>query len=446
MNRIVHGSLWRSLPALAVPMFVSAFLQNLQSVIDLYWVGSLGSASVAALAISGTTLMILFPVAMGMATGAVALVSRRIGAGEADKAADVAGQALTLAFVAGILAGAVGWVFAGDICRLLGASDEVLTLARTYLRITFAGAFTMFVLFVGNSVLQAAGNTVIPMCIMGAANVLNLILDPLLIFGWCGFPAMGVAGAAIATVIAQLLAAAGVVAWLVGGRLQVRADPRFWRLTLAVSRSLVGIGLPGSGQMLARGLMSMALMRVVAAGGTSAVAAYGIGLRLHMILLMPAFALGNAAATMVGQNLGAENPRRAAQAALMAVAAGLAIMAAGLALFVPFAGPIVRVFDATPVVVAIGRSFIVVTFPFLLFSVPAIVLGRALNGAGDTLAPMVSTIVALWGVQVPLAILLSRTMVPGTTGIWWAISVAGALHGLMVSGWFVHGSWKRRKI
>ncbi|MFH1969391.1 MAG: MATE family efflux transporter, partial [Verrucomicrobiota bacterium] len=376
------------------------------------------------------------------ATGTVAMVSRFVGAGRLDEASDTAGQSLLVALLIGVGTGLVGWFFADDLCRFLGADESVSRLAREYLGIAFLGCFTVFVLFIGNSALQGAGNTILPMFAMLLANVINIVLDPVLIYGLLGFPKMGVRGAAWATLISQAVAAGLIVIFLSRGvsGLHVRASR--WRFQPALVWTLMRIGIPSSGQMLSRGLMALILMRIVALCGTAAIAGYGIGMRFHMIILMPAFVLGNAAATMVGQNLGAGRPDRSRSAAWMATGIDVVIMAASAALMLAFAPPFVRLFDANPEVVSVGASYLRTVSPFYVFTALAIVLGRALDGAGQTMVTMIFTVTSLWGLQVPLVLFLSRVTQPATQGIWWAIAIAVTIHGLMVTGWFLTGRWK----
>lgn len=445
-NEITEGRLWRGLLGLAGPMLVSAFLQNAQSLIDLFWVGRMGSDAVAAVAVSGTLLMMLFPVIMGLSTGTVAIVSRAIGAGRKDEASAVAGQSLGVAIGCGIIAGWAGWMGAEWLCRLLGASALVARLGGDYLGISFLGCFTVFVLFIGNSALQAAGNTVIPMKAMLLANAINMALDPFLIFGWAGFPAMGVGGAALATVISQAVAAAWVVAVLIRGVAGVRVQRQHWKPRLDLAWRLMKVGIPSSGQMLSRSLMSAVLMRVVARFGTAAVAAYGIGVRFHAIVLMPAFVLGNATATMMGQNLGAGKPARAERAAWLATAIDGVIMVLSALVLMVFAAPMIRVFDANPEVVATGVAYLRTVSLFHVFAALSIVLGRALQGAGDTVAPMVMTIIGLWIFQVPLAIVLPRFSANPIDGIWWSIAVTLTVHGGMAAWWFCRGTWKTKQV
>ena len=442
-NHVTTGKILHSLARLTVPMFVGAILQNMQSLIDLFWVGRLGSESVATLALSGTILMLLFPVIMGAATGTVAMVSRFVGSGRYDEASDAAGQSLLVALIMGLAAGVSGWMFAGELSRMLGAGDSVSGLAGQYLGISFLGCFTIFVLFIGNSALQGAGNTILPTLAMLFANAINIALDPLMIYGLLGFPRLGVRGAAWATVISNTVAAGVVVFFLFRGVSGLHVHLKKWRIRPGLIRTLLLIGIPSSGQMLSRSLMSLIIMRIVALCGTAAIAGYGIGMRFHMIILMPAFVLGNAVATMAGQNLGAGRPDRAAAAAWLATCIDIAFMVASALLMLAYAPQFVRIFDPSPEVVAVGSGYLRTVSPFYVFTALAIVLGRALDGAGHTLWTMIFTITSLWGLQVPLALLFFRVFENPIQGIWWAIAVALTAHGLMVTGWFMSGRWKK---
>lgn len=443
---LTGGSLVQAVMRLAAPMLASAVLQNVQSLIDLFWVGRLGPTAVAAVAMSGTILMVLFPMLMGLSTGTVALVARAVGAGRHDEAGAAAGQSLLLSILVGGLSALVGWFFSTRLFLLLGAEPSVMAEGGAYLRIALLGSFTVFTLFIGNAALQGAGDTVMPMFVMAVANVLNIVLDPLLIFGPGPFPALGVCGAAVATVLAQAVAAALSLFILSRGKSHLHIRAHHWRPDGPLAWRILRIGLPGSGQMLSRSLMSAVMMRIVAGCGTAAVAAYGTGLRFHMIILMPAFALGGAAATLVGQNLGAGKPERARRAAWIAAALDALFMLCAAVLMVAGAPGLIRIFNADPDVVELGAHYLRVVSPFYVFAAFGIVLGRALNGAGDSLGPMVITIGTLWGLQVPLAVWFSRLWVPATVGIWWAIVVAFITQGLLVTGWFETGRWQRRKI
>jgi putative MATE family efflux protein len=351
-----------------------------------------------------------------------------------------------LAVVLGGISAVAGWYFSDPLFRLLRAEPEVVLGGGIFLRISLVGSFTMFVLFIGNAALQGAGDSVTPMLIMAISNVLNIILEPIFIFGWGPLPGLGIRGAALATVLAQAAAAGVAVYVLFSGRLRLHIRRPHWKPDLPLAWRILRIGLPGSGQMLSRSLMGAVLMGIVAGCGTTAVAAYGIGLRIHMTILMPVFALSGAAATMVGQNLGANQPERARHAAWLATWLGMGFMAAAALVLVATAPGLVRIFNAEPEVVRIGARYLWIVSPFYVFAALAIILGRALNGAGDSLAPMLGTVLALWGLQVPLAVLLARIWTPPTHGIWWAIVIAMVVHGLLIAAWFETGRWRRQRV
>ncbi len=427
-------------------MLVSALLQNAQSVIDLFWVGRLGPAALAAVAMGGAVMMMVFPAIMGLSAGTIALVARSVGAGRPWEAGRVAGQSLLLALLVGAVTAGIGAVFSRSVLVLLDAAPEVADEGGHYLRILLAGSFTMNLLFVGNAALQGAGDTVRPMAFMATAAVLNIGLDPLLIFGIGPFPELGVRGAAWATVLAQAVAAIGLVAHLHRRRARVRLRARLWRPDARQLGRIVRIGLPGSGQMLARSLVSLVLMRLVAGFGTAAVAAYGTAWRCFMVFLMPAFVLGAASATIVGQCLGAGRPRRARRAAWLATgydAAFIAVAALGVVVYAP---AVIGVFNDDPEVIRIGVRLLRIVAPSYLLAAPAIILGRSLQGAGDTFWPMVATVISLWGVQLPLAVFASRGPDGRLDGIWWAMVLAIAVHAVLVTAWFETGRWQRREV
>jgi len=450
-KNLVAGNLSRGILSLAGPMLASAVLQHVQSLIDLFWVGRLGSESVAGVALAGVVMMAVFPVIMGISTGTLALVSRAVGAGRIEDASATVRQSLLLAGIMGILAGIAGFIWAGDLCALLvgsatAASSNAHELAAQYLRISFLGSITVFLLFTASSVFQAAGRVAVPMAAMAISNIVNMILDPILIYGLAGFPKLGVNGAALATVLAQAAGAAMVVMLLCRGRAGFHAQMLPIRVDVALMWRIGRIGLPSTGQLLSRNLMAMALMSLVGRCGTAALAGYGIGTRFHMMALMPAFAFGNAVAPIVGQNLGAGKPERAAAAAWIGLGSATAVMAVIATCLFLFAAPLVRIFDASPAVVAVGGDYLRIVSPFYVFSMAGIVLGRALQGAGDTIPPMILTLVSLWGLQVPLAVALSRAIEPATRGIWWAIGIAVTAHGCLTAAWFMRGKWKHKRI
>ena len=445
-NPLTRLPLRHGLLRLAGPMFASALLQNAQSLIDLFWVGKLGEEAVAALSLSGTILFLMWPLVMGLSIGTVALVSRHIGAGRPDRAASAAGQSLGLSLIAGGLVGGAGLLGLDLLLRLIGPEPAVAELARQYLSISFIGFFTVFLLAISGSALQASGNALLPMTGMILANLINLALDPVMIFGWLGCPALGVRGAAWATVISQAVACAVVAGGLFRGVPRLKVGWHHLAPHLGQAWQIFRIGIFSAAQMLARSLMVFALFRIVATCGTTALAGYGIGMRFHQIILLPCFVLGNASAALVGQNLGAGQPDRAARAGWLACGIAMGLNTAAALVLVIFAPQLTGFFTNDPHVIAVSVDYLRLVSPFYVFAAMGIVLGRSMNGAGDTVPTMIITILTLWGIQVPLANLFSHWFNPATLGVWWSIALANTLNGLITAAWFMMGRWKHLKL
>ncbi len=440
---LTRGPISLKIASLALPLMVIAVLQTTQSLIDMFWVGRLGASSIAAVAMSGMIIMVLFTMIVGISTGTMALVARYVGAKNKEKADTVATQSISLAIIMAILTVAVGLVFTKRLLLIMGAGPDVLEAGIGYLKILLLGGVTMFLLFTGNSILRGAGDTFTPMKFMILANIINIILDPIFIFG-IGVPRMNTSGAAVATVIAQAVSAFLVLWMLCNGRCIVHIHLKEWKIKLEFLKAILKIGLPSSLQMFLRSLMGIVLIGIVATFGTSAVAAYGIGMRLQMVILMPAFALGGSAATLVGQNLGARKPARAKRSAWIATIFDAIIMAFIAIVFFLLAYRIMGVFNKDGRIIFLGAQYLRITTPFYIFIAFGVVLNRALAGAGDTVIPMIITLLTLWGFQIPMALILSKTTPLGVTGVWWAIALASVLNGLLILGWFELGKWKRK--
>lgn len=458
---LTTGSIPRGVLSLAVPMVVGSIFHSIQSLVDMFFVGKLGPASVAAVGMSGTIIMILITVFIGINMATVAMISRAIGAGDKLRARHVAGQCLILTIAISVVVGTIGYFGSSCFLRTLGAEAEVANLGTGYLRVIFPGIFFLCVIFMISAIFQGMGDTMTPLLLGILATVCNVILNPILIFGYLGFPEMGVRGSALATVIARFVAFTAGLVILSRGRLRVRiAD---MRPNLQTMWQFVAVGVPGSLQMAMRTLMGLVLMAIVAKFGTIVVAAYTVGFRVRMLGLFPSFGFGGSAATMVGQNLGAKQPGRAQRSAL--TAAGMAALAAAAVaiVLIIFAPQIISVFNDSPAVVASGAYFLRVTSAGLVTAATGIVLGRAMTGAGDTISPMIITLFALWGFQVPAALLLSgtRTMwgvsIPflhlfgkmganGESGVWYAMLAASILQAAATAIWFSRGKWKHKKI
>ncbi|MFC1568230.1 MATE family efflux transporter [Candidatus Margulisiibacteriota bacterium] len=435
-------SITKGIFLLALPMIVSNLLQAAFNLVDMIWVGRLGASALAAVAMAGQVLMVVMFVMIGIGVGTTAKVARAIGEKDQAKADNVAMQSLILGFVGSVIFAVIGYYLSPWLLNVLGAAPDVVQLGTGYLRITFIGVIVMFYGFLISAILQGAGDAATPMLLLAGATILNIILDPIMIF-WLGW---GVNGAAWATVIARGIGSVVALEVLLRGRSRIHVRAEYFRVDWQTIKSILMIGFPASIQMTLRGAVGIVLIAVVASFGTFAVAAYGVGLELFMIAMMPGFALGMAAATMVGQNLGARQPERAALCAWTTVGYYSIFMFLMCLVFVTFAPYLIMMFNTESEVVRIGSNFLRIAALGTIFIAPALILGRSMSGAGDTTSPLVITFITLWIVQIPLAFFLSRFTGLGLTGVWIAILIAYISQSIMAMTWFSVGRWKLKKV
>ncbi|MEE8637778.1 MAG: MATE family efflux transporter [Candidatus Margulisiibacteriota bacterium] len=427
---------------LAIPMIVSNLLQAAFNLVDMIWVGRLGPSALAAVAMAGQILMVVMFVMIGIGVGTTAKVARAIGEKDRPRADNVAMQSLILGFIGSIIFAVVGYYLSPWLLEVLGARPDVVQMGAGYLRITFIGVIVMFYGFLISAILQGAGDAATPMLILVVATLLNIVLDPIMIFTL----KLGVNGAAWATVISRAIGSVIALEVLLRGRSRIHVRMKYFRVDWEAIRSILMIGFPASVGMTLRGMVGIVLIAVVAGFGTFAVAAYGVGIELFMIAMMPGFALGMAAATLVGQNLGANKPERAVLSAWTTVGYYTIFMFFMCVVFLAFAPYLVMMFNTEPEVVRIGTNFLRITALGTMFIAPALILGRSMSGAGDTTSPLVITFITLWVVQIPLAVFLSRIPALGLTGIWIAILIAYLAQAAMAISWFQVGKWKLKKV
>jgi putative MATE family efflux protein len=424
-------------------MTATMVFQNMFMLVDMFFVGKLGPVAIAAVGTSMALLGVVHMLALGVTTGCTAFVTRAIGAGDRDGAERAAAQSLLMGLGLSAIIAATGVPLAGRLLGLLHAAPEVIEAGRPYMQIMCGGSAAMILSFVFGSVLRGAGDARTPLVMVVLGNVVNVALDPVLIFGLLGAPRLGVAGSAWATVLSRA-AVTLVLAWVffVRGHSHFHLGLAALRPDLATIAGILRIGVFGSGQMLIRNVSALVLMRIVTMFGTVAVAAYTVGLRLWFMVLMLGMGVGSAAATLVGQNLGAGRPHRAAQAGWLIAAMYAAVCAAFSVGFCLWAEDLISVFNDDPEVVATGAQllrWVAPTFVFLAFSV---VLGNAMNGAGDTLMPLVVVALAVLVLRLPLALVLSINW-DSVSGVWAALAVSSVCQGLLYSGAFWWGRWRR---
>ncbi|MBV9850059.1 MAG: MATE family efflux transporter [Armatimonadetes bacterium] len=435
----LHRAVWM----LAWPSVLTMLLQTVNSFTDRFFVGHLGSDALAAVGVAGQLMFLLFSVGMSVSVGTTALVARFTGAQEPDEATVAANQSVWIAGIASLLCVALMLPLRGAVVAQMHLSAPAAALCVQYLTLTILGVPALFLMLILGGVYRGLGDTVTPLLVMLGVNVIHLGGDFLLIFGNAGFPKLGLPGGALALLCSQVVGAILYVTFLrrspVSGLLT-----RKRRLEMAWARRILNIGVPAALQNLSR-VLSMLLFTGVLARtpeATAGVAALTIGLTSESIAFMPGFAFSTAASTLTGQNLGAKNPDRAERAAWAALGQGLSVMVAMGTVFFIFAPQFAHLFTHDPQVVPLAVAYLRISAlaePFLGFGM---ILTGALNGAGDTKAPAWASAVTMWGVRLPLAVLLAQTLRYGTVGAWWAMAASTVAGGLWAWYLFKRGRWK----
>ena len=441
-----RGSLNRALVLLAVPMVLEMSMEAVFGLVDIFFVSFLGAAAVSTVGITEAMLTILYAVSIGLATATTAMVARRIGEGDPQGGAVAAGQALWIGAALSLVCGVLGAVFATDLLRFMGAEDAVLSVGSTYTTIMFGGSASIYYLFLLNAIFRGAGDAAIAMRSLWLANGINIVLDPCLIFGLGPFPELGVTGAAVATNIGRSCGVAYQLWHLFGGHSRIPMGLRHLALAPRVLWRLARVSMGGIGQFLIVTSSWVFVIRVIAQFGTSAIAGFTIALRLMEVVFLPAWGLGNAAATLVGQNLGAGQPDRAAASAWRATQANVVFMLLVAVLFVGVPGWLMAAFGSDESVNRFGVLCLRVIGGGLPIFAIGMVMTQALNGAGDTMTPTWINLVAFWLVQIPLAAALAFWTPLGASGVAWAIMLSQALTSLLAVLAFRRDRWREIQV
>ncbi len=442
---LTRGSLVKHLLRLAVPLTLSNILQDAFNIVDMIFVGRLGSASIAAVGVSGNLLRLVGVFALGISTGSGILVAQYLGAGNRAQAKHVAMQAILLSIFCSICVTLVGYPLAEQGLLTIRMTDsEVLRLGTTYMHIILAGISTMFLSMTLGSIFRAGGDAVTPMVVLIFSTILNIALDPILIFGVWKFPKLGVAGSAWATLIGRGLGVFVLLYLLWCGRSPISLRHVQYRAEPVTMLDILRLGFYSSMQGFWRHLSRLGFLWVIGPYGKHVVAAYTICMRLRILVMNPGFGISHAVLPIVGQNLGANQIERAEKTTRLANALGTTVMTLIGVLFLFFPTVFLRIFTEEPTVIGIGTiylRFLSLTFGFIAFS---LVLGRALNGAGDTFSPMMITLGSQIGVGLGLVILLSRLM--GLNGVWLGIALSNVVQGIAMWLCYRSGRWKTKKI
>lgn len=441
-----EGSISRAILLLATPMVLEMSMESLFAIVDVFWVTRLGANAVATVGLTESMLTLVFSVALGVSFSATAMVARRIGEKDARGAATAATQSILLGTVLAVAMGVPGCMFASDLLRAMGGPPDLVAAGYRYTAIVFGGDIAVMLLFLNNAIFRGAGDASVAMRVLWFANILNLGLDPCFIFGWGPFPALGLTGAAVSTLIGR---SCGVLYqfWILArgmGRIAItRSD---LRVVPHVIASLVRISATGVLQFAVAHISWLALVRIISAFGSVAVAGYTIGIRIFVFAILPSWGLSGAAATMMGQNLGAQKPDRAERAVYLTGFYNMAILAIVAVVFIAIPHAIVALFTSDPNIEAVAISCLrIVALGNLAYAFGMVII-QAFNGAGDTVTPTLINMIGFWLCEIPLAWILAFHFDLQVRGVFASVPISETMITLLGAAIFMRGGWKKRKI
>jgi putative MATE family efflux protein len=435
------GNIRTAVFLLAIPMILELSLESVFALVDMFFVGKLGQKAIATVGLTESVISLVYSLAIGISTAATAIVARRIGEKNPDAAAHAGAQSLIVSLIGTLIISIVGSIYAGEILKFMGASAEVVAEGTIFTRIMFSGSSAIMFLFLINGIFRGAGDAAMAMKSLWIASAVNIILCPVLIHYF------GLKGAAIATVTGRSSGVIYQCYHLFKGDGIIKLRLNHFRFDYPIIKSIINIGWPATLQFLIASGSWIILARLVAeTGGTSASAGYQIAMRNVVFFILPAWGLSNAAATLVGQNLGAKQILRAEQSVMLTAKYNAIFMGFVMILFIFFSDPIIRFFTHDESVVAFGVQALQIIGTGYIFYGIGMVMTQALNGAGDTRTPTIINFVCFWLFQIPLAYFLTTGIGLKSTGAFIAIPVAESLIALLAWYYFKKGKWKEIKV
>jgi putative MATE family efflux protein len=440
------GNLNRAILLLAIPMVLEMVLESLFAVVDVLWVGRLGANAVATVGLTESLLALVFSIGIGLSMSTTAMVARRIGEKDPVDAAIAGAQAIFLGLLISLAIGIPAFVFAPQLLHLMGASPEIVATGTNYARIALGGCGAIVMLFLNNAIFRGAGDAAIAMRLLWVSNILNLILDPCLIFGLGPFPRLGVTGAALATFSGRSIGVLYQFYRLMKGTERMRIPRSLLRLNPRVMWRLIRVSLTGILQFAIANTSWIALVRIVSVFGAAALAGYTIAIRIVIFVILPSWGLSNAAATLVGQNLGAGHPQRAEQAVWRTGLYNMLFLGLIGVVFIFTATPLVRLFTHDPAVVPLAASALrILSYGNIAYAYGMVML-QSFNGAGDTVTPTIVNFFGFWVLEIPLAWWLALHQGLRSTGVFLSIVIAQAAVAAAGILLFRRGKWKRQQI
>lgn len=441
-TEFTKGSINRAIFLLAIPMIMEMLMEGIFFIVDAFLVSSISEEAFATVILTETVATLIYSLAVGVSIGATAMVSRRVGEKDVEAATEAAGQAILLGLWISILLSIVGMLYPAEILRLMGGSEKVIADGTPFTRIFLGTNIVIMLIFILNGVFRGAGNAAIAMRVLIVANLLNIVLDVILIFGWGPIPALGVMGAAIATSIGRGVAVLYQLYVLFTNKSILKLGKRHLKANWKILKRLVDVSATGAGQHLIGSASWIFLMILVADYGTETVNGYGIAVRIIMFTFLPAWGIANAGSTLIGQNLGANQPERAEKSIWRAAYLNSAFLFVVAIIYLIFAPNFIRIFNTNPVVVEVGVECLrVFCLSYPVFAL-GMVINQAFGGAGDTRTPTLINLCAFWLIQIPLAYTLAKLVGWEASGIYWGLVISEFFWAGMAIYIFRKGKWK----
>lgn len=441
-----QGSITRAITLLAVPMVLEMVMESLFGIVDVFFIAHLGADAVATVGLTESLITPLFAIALGLSMGTTAIVARRIGEKRPEEASVAAAQSLIVGVVLSAIVGVTGFLAAPHLLRLMGASDSIIRMGSGYTRTIFGGSATIFFLFLINAVFRGAGDASIAMRALWLANLINILLNPCLILGLGPFPRLGVTGSAIGTTIGRGTGVLFQLWMLSNGRARIRLRLSEIRADFAIMSRLIRLSIGGMLQYFVNVASWIALVRMAAMFGSAAIAGYTLAIRIIVFGILPSWGMSNAAATLVGQNLGAKQPDRAERSVWMSGFYNMLFLGTLGLVFIVFARPVVGIFTTDAAVIGIASATLRYVSYGYLFYAYGMVIVQSFNGAGDTLTPTIINLFCYWMFQIPLAWWLAFRARLGVSGIFLALAIAESVMAVVAMLAFRRGTWKRIRV
>ncbi len=440
------GSIRKAIFMLSIPMILEMVMESLFAVVDIFFVSQVSINAVATIGLTESVITLVYALAIGLSMAATAMVSRRVGEKDYNKASLAAAQAIIIGIAISVTTGAIGWLYPREILGLMGAEPELIEEGYGYTRILIGCNVTIMLLFLINAIFRGAGNASIAMRSLWLANGLNILLDPLFIFGWGPVPAFGVEGAAIATTTGRGIAVIYQSYMLSSNKGRIRVVLADLRFKAEMALRLIKISLGGIGQFLIGTSSWLFLMRIMSEFGSEVLAGYTIAIRIIMFTILPSWGMSNAAATLVGQNLGAKKPDRAEKSVWRTAKYNMYFMVTVSILYLLFADTLIKMFNTSPDVVYHGSLCLRIIAGGYLFYAYGMVVSQAFNGAGDTKTPTWINLFAFWFFQLPVAYITALYWDWGPVGVFLAIAVSECLLAIAAIILFRKGKWKEMEV